>query len=67
MPYVVETPVFDATGARCATMRVWVATEARARELAAQPGSERTWREVTFDAMPDKARDAMERTAYGNR
>lgn len=45
--FVVENPVFRATdGQRIGTARVWVATEERAIEIAAEHHS-RTWRPVT--------------------
>ncbi len=45
---------------RQGTAGVWVATEERARELAARVANG-TWREVSADEMPAKARARMER------
>ncbi len=51
MPFVVESPV-TRDGARIGTARVYVATEARAREIVAALPSERTYREIAVDEMP---------------
>jgi hypothetical protein len=46
--WVVESPVFDSSGRRVATARVYVATEARAKEIASQH-PERTYRPTGND------------------
>jgi hypothetical protein len=63
--YVVESAAIDQrTGKHAGTMRVYVATEARAKEIAeAAPG--RTWRAIPFEEMPAAARENLERAAAG--
>lgn len=51
MPFVVESPVTK-DGVRVGTARVYVATEARAREIVAALPSERTYREIAVDQVP---------------
>ena len=64
MPYVVESPATNALGERQGTFRVYVATEARAKEIAgAHP--ERTYREIAFEAMPEKASENMKGLSNG--
>lgn len=60
--YVVESPVTRSDGARTGTARVYVATEARAREIAGAHPS-RTWRALPFEEMPAAARDNLIRAA----
>jgi hypothetical protein len=56
--YVVETPAFDEAGERHGTFRVYVPTEARAREIAA-PNQLSTIRSIALDLVPEKARANM--------
>lgn len=59
--YVVES-VVRGVGVHPATARVYVATEARAIEIASgAPG--RTWREVDVADMPVQARENLERAS----
>lgn len=59
--YVVEGPAFrDAQGRFLGMPRVYVATEARAREIAAAH-PERTWRAMKLEEMPAAARANLER------
>jgi len=58
MPYVVESQVEGTDGLKVGTARVYVMTEIRALEItAAAPG--RTYREISLDDMPDRARTNM--------
>lgn len=59
-PFVVESPAVDPSGVRRGTMRIYVATEERAREMSARSPSA-TWREVTEEEMPERARENMRR------
>lgn len=56
--YVVESPVTRPDGVRSGTARVYVQTEERAREIAAQH-PERSWRAVPVSEMPEAARVNM--------
>ena len=60
--YVVESPVEHSHGGPSGIARVYVATEARAQEIAAGH-PERTYREVTYDSMPTHARENLEQAA----
>lgn len=55
--FVVESPAVQ-DGRRLGTFRLYVATEARAREVAAGH-PERTWRELPIDAVPEGPRKAL--------
>jgi len=56
--YVVESEAVDAAGVRRGTFRLFVASEARAREVAGQaPG--RTWRALPLDEVPELARGPL--------
>jgi hypothetical protein len=59
--YVVESPVEGQNG-RIGTARVYVATEERAREIAAaHPPGRATVRALDYADMPPAARDNLER------
>lgn len=57
--FVVESVARDQAGARVGMFRVYVATEARAREVS-DAGAGRTWREMPIGEVPEKARAALE-------
>lgn len=58
LAYVVESPVTNPKGIRTGTARVYVATQARAEQLASEvPG--RTYRPIRFEDMPEAARQNM--------
>jgi hypothetical protein len=63
--YVVEGPVFrDAKGECIGMPRVYVATEERAKEIAALH-PERTWRAISGEDMPAAARENLLRQRGG--
>ncbi len=59
--FVVESPVTRPDGTRAGVARVYVKTEARAQEIASQH-PERTYRAISLDEMPEKARANMLRS-----
>lgn len=60
--YVVESPIKGHGGARDGTARVYVASEARAKEIA-DAHKDRTFRPIPYSEMPQKARENLERAA----
>lgn len=56
--YCVESPAYDTEGRRQATFRVYVGTEARAKEIVSQ-GPGRAWRAVAAEEMPAGARENL--------
>lgn len=57
--YVVESPITRSDGLQAGIARVYVATKARAQELTAGH-PERTYRQIGYQDMPEKARRNLE-------
>ena len=58
--YVVESPALRSDGQYSGTFRLYVATEERAKEIAAQH-PERSYRPIPFEEMPEVARLNLEK------
>lgn len=65
--YVVESRIKSSDGKREGTARVYVPTEARAKEIVSQLPDKRTYRAIPVKEIPDvKARQALEKVLRDN-